>query len=91
VWRDLDGAIEVATVDLRTRAELEELARLRAEAEDELRAEGLAELIPFLDSNVFRAAIDQRASEPLRVKMDRILKIGLPTAIFLAPPEVEGP
>jgi hypothetical protein len=90
-WRDAPGAVEVATVDLRTPAQLEELARLRTEVEPALRAEGLAELVPFLDTNLFRAAIDQRASEPLRVKMDRMLKIGLPTSIFVAPPELESP
>jgi len=84
-WREVPGAVEVASVDLRTRAELVELERLRADVEAGLEQEDLAELIPFLDTNLFRAAIDQRASEPLRVKMDRMLKIGMPTSIFIAP------
>jgi hypothetical protein len=90
-WREAPGVVEVATVDLRTPAQLAELAELKAEVVPALREEGLEELIPYLDTNLFRAAIDQRASEPLRVKMDRMLKIGLPTAIFLAPPETESP
>lgn len=86
-WREVPGAVEVAAVDLRTRAELVELEGLRADVEAGLEQEGLADLIPFLDTNLFRAAIDQRASEPLRVKMDRMLKIGMPTSIFITPAE----
>lgn len=88
-WRTVPGAVELGPFDLRTPAEREELARLRAEVEVALEEEGLAELIPFLDTNVFRAAIDQRASEPLRVKMDRMLKIGLPTSVFITAPTAE--
>ena len=86
-WRALPGAVEVAKVDLRTPAQLRELAALRPVVVAGLRHEGLEELIPYLDTNLFRAAIDQRASEPLRVKMDRMLKIGMPTSIFVTPPE----
>jgi hypothetical protein len=86
-WREVPGALEVAAVDLRTPAELAELERLRGQVVAGLEEEGLAELIPFLETNLFRAAIDQRASEPLRVKMDRMLKIGMPTSIFITPPE----
>lgn len=90
-WRQVPGAVEVAAVDLRTPEELAELERLRAEVVVELEDEGLAELIPFLETNLFRAAIDQRATEPLRVKMDRMLKIGMPTSIFIAPADAERP
>ena len=69
----------------------EMLAELRAEVEVQLEEEGLEELIPYLDTNLFRAAIDQRASEPLRVKMDRMLKIGLPTSVFITPPTATRP
>lgn len=90
-WRQIPGAVEVAAVDLRTREQRRELDGLRVEVLDGLRAEGLDELIPFLDTNLFRAAIDQRASEGLRVKMDRMLKIGMPTSIFVTPPEAVRP
>ena len=90
-WRQVPGAVEIGPFDLRTPAELAELADLRAEVEVELEAEGLTELIPYLDTNLFRAAIDQRASEPLRVKMDRMLKIGMPTSVFITPPTASRP
>jgi hypothetical protein len=90
-WRAVPGAVEVGPVDLRTPEERAELAALRTEVEAELEAEGLAELIPYLDTNLFRAAIDQRASEPLRVKMDRMLKIGLPTSVFITTPTATRP
>jgi hypothetical protein len=81
----------VGPFDLRTPEELAELADLRAEVEEQLADEGLTELIPYLDTNLFRAAIDQRASEPLRVKMDRMLKIGLPTSVFITEPTATRP
>jgi hypothetical protein len=90
-WRAVPGAVEVGPVDLRTPEERAELAALRTEVEAELEAEGLEELIPYLDTNLFRAAIDQRASEPLRVKMDRMLKIGLPTSVFITTPTATRP
>jgi hypothetical protein len=90
-WRRVPGAVEIGPVDLRSPEELQELADLRAEVEVELEQEGLAELTPYLDTNLFRAAIDQRASEPLRVKMDRMLKIGLPTSVFITPPTATRP
>jgi hypothetical protein len=90
-WRSLSGAVEVATVDLRTDEELEELAALRASVIERLEQEGLGELVQYLDTNLFRAAIDQRASERLRVDMDRMLKIGMPTSVFLAPATTTGP
>jgi hypothetical protein len=90
-WRAIPGAVEIGPFDLRTDGERAELAKLRTEVEGELEAEGLGELIPYLDTNLFRAAIDQRASEPLRVKMDRMLKIGLPTSVFITSPEATRP
>jgi hypothetical protein len=90
-WRALDGVVEVASVDLRTPADKAEQAALRTQVEAELRAEGLAELIPLLDQNLFLAAIDQRASRGLQVRMDRMLRIGGPTSVFVAPPELSPP
>ncbi len=90
-WRALDGVVEVASVDLRTPEDKAEQAALRAAVETELRAEGLAELIPLLDQNLFLAAIDQRASRGLQVRMDRMLRIGGPTSVFVAPPELSPP
>lgn len=90
-WRRVPGAVEVGPFDLRTSAERAELADLRAEVEVGLAEEGLSELIPYLETNLFRAAIDQRASEPLRVKMDRMLKIGLPTSVFITSPTATRP
>lgn len=84
-WVDKPGVVEVAMVDLRSPDELAELEQLRADVTDQLEAEGLDDLIPLLDTNLFLAAIDGRASEPLRVKMNRMLKIGTPTSVFIAP------
>lgn len=91
MWRSVEGAVEVATVDLRTDADRREQAALREEVEAGLRAEGLPDLIPTLDDNLFLAAIDDRASRGLRVKMDRLLRLGGPTSVFVAPADAALP
>ncbi len=85
-WRAMPGTVEVGPIDLRTPEELADLTRLRSQVVAGLDDEGLSELIPLLDTNLFGAAIDPRASAPLRDKMDRMLRIGMPTSIFITPP-----
>ena len=86
-WRATPGVVEAANVDLRSPAEVEEQKRLLAEVAAGLRAEGLESLVPLLDTNLFRVAIDQRVPEELRFSLNRILDIGLPTSVFIAPPD----
>ena len=86
-WRSTPGVVDAATVDLRTPAEKAEQARLRAEIAKGLEAAGLDELVPALSSNLFQVAIDQRVPEALRFKANRMLDIGLPTSVLIAPPD----
>jgi hypothetical protein len=86
-WRQRSEALEVAYVEPRGAHERAEFARLRADVIDELRADGLDDLVPLVDGNLFGASIDERVSDRARSWMTRMLELGEPTAVFIAPPD----
>jgi hypothetical protein len=89
-WRKVPGAVEVAFDEPRSPAQQAEFARLRSEVIPMLHAAGLDDIIPHVDDNLFGAAIDDRltspANQPIQSRLQEMLDLGLPTAIFLAPP-----
>jgi hypothetical protein len=85
-WRSVPGAVEVAYVEPRSAAELDEFERLRAEVVGELRDAGLDDLVPLVDSNLFGVSIDERVPSGAEERMARMLELGEPTAMFIAPP-----
>jgi hypothetical protein len=85
-WRDVPGAVEVAFVEPRDDSEMAAYDRLHREVVDELRAAGLDDLVPMVDSNLFGASIDPRISDRAEEGMARMLLLGQETAIFVAPP-----
>jgi hypothetical protein len=87
-WRAKPDVVEVVHVDPRTEAEEEEYAALEAEAIADLEAAGLDDLVPLLDGNLFGASLDPRVSDDLRDDMGRLLDLGLPISVFIAPPDV---
>ena len=85
-WRAVPEAVEVAYVEPRSPDQLAEFTRLRREVVAELRADGLDDLVPIIDSNLFGASIDERVSRAAQRRMARMLELGEPTAMFIAPP-----
>jgi hypothetical protein len=85
-WRAVPGAAEVAYVEPRSPAELDEYSRLRSEVVADLRADGLDEVVPIVDSNLFGVSIDERVSKEAQRRMARMLELGQETAIFIVPP-----
>jgi len=85
-WRDRPGARQVAHVDPRSRRDRAEYARLRGEIVDELAAAGLDDLARGVDENLFNTSLDPRVPEGARLRMMRMLSLGLPAAVFVAPP-----
>jgi hypothetical protein len=89
-WRAKPGAVEVAYVDPRTPEQQTEFARLRDESIQMLHAAGLDDIIPHVDDNLFGAAIDDRLTtpenQPIQERLQTMLDLGMPTAMFLAPP-----
>ncbi|MGH9118525.1 MAG: hypothetical protein ACRD0A_11835 [Acidimicrobiales bacterium] len=88
-WREVPGAVEVALVDRRTPAEREEFDRLRTEVIAELGAAGLAERVVDVDENLFGVGVDPRVPATTRLKINRLAELGVPTAVFVAPPDAD--
>ena len=86
IWRARPGAREVAYVDPRSPAERAEFERLRREAIDGLQAAGLLTLVPAVDNSLFTTILDSRVPDRPRLLMTRMRDLGLPTAVFVAPP-----
>jgi hypothetical protein len=87
-WRARPGAQQVAYLEPRTAAERVEYERLRRTAIRELRAAGLELLVPAVDNSLFTTIIDPRVPERARDAMTRMRDLGLPTAVFVGPPDV---
>ena len=85
-WRAVPDALEVAYVEPRNAEQRAEFADLRSAVIDDLRADGLDDLVPTVDGNLFGASIDERVSGPTQRLMARMLELGEPTAVFIAPP-----
>ena len=94
-WRKIPGAVEVAFVDPRSPEQQAEFARLRREVIPMLQAAGLDDIVPHVDDNLFGAAIDDRLTspenQPIQSRLQAMLDLGLPTAIFLAPSGTDTP
>jgi MFS family permease len=85
-WRAGPGVVEVATFDPRSSEERAEYDRLRRELIERLRAADLADLVPGVDENLFGTSTDPRIPSPAHRLMVRMLELGLPTSVFVAPP-----
>jgi hypothetical protein len=88
-WRAVPGAVEVAYVEPRNAVERAEFSRLRSDVIDDLRREGLDDLVPMVDDNLFGLSIDERISDRAERWTARMLRLGEPTAVFVTPPGVE--
>lgn len=86
VWRAKPGVVEVATFEPRSADEMAEFDELYAEAVEALRADGLDDLVPLLDTNMFLARLDPRLSGEVERTLTRLLMLGQETAVFIAPP-----
>jgi hypothetical protein len=86
VWRARPGAHQIAFVDLASTTERAEFSRIRAEVIADLEAAGLQDSVPLVDNHTIVAAFDAHIPLPIRQKISRMIAIGLPTAIFVAPP-----
>jgi hypothetical protein len=86
LWRQVPGALEVAYVEPRDPPARAEFAELRSAVIDDLRSDGLEDLVPLVDENLFAASIDERISVLASRSTARMLELGEPTAVLIAPP-----
>lgn len=85
-WRTVADAAEVAHVEPRDAAARAEFAGLRSAVIDDLRGDGLDDVVPVVDGNLFGASIDPRVSPRAERLMARMLELGEPGAVFIVPP-----
>lgn len=85
VARAIPGGVEVASADSRTVGERAEFLVLRAEVVAQLEESQLTDLVPLVDSNLFKVAIDDRLPLPARPKVARMLELGQEAAVFILP------
>jgi len=89
-WRAKPGVQQVAYYDPRSPAERAEFDRIHAQVIADLRAHGLEVLVPGVDGDLFATTLDPRLPRTARLGLSRLADLGLPAAVFLAPPSVKG-
>lgn len=87
VWRARGDATEVADVDPRNDAQRAEYTRVEADAVADLRAAGLTELAEGVDDNVFSTSNNVAMPRPIQARLQRLIELGLPAAVFVGPAE----
>ena len=86
-WRAVPGAVEAVHYEPRDDAEQRRFDDLRAEVADGLEDRGLGDLADRLDENLFRVGIDPRTPPEISTEISALMDLGLPTAVFVAPPD----
>ncbi|HUP84184.1 MAG TPA: hypothetical protein VM143_00830 [Acidimicrobiales bacterium] len=85
-YRQRPDTVEVVDVEPRTPAEIRRFEALRGRAIRQLQAEGLDDIVPLVDRNLFGASIQRRVPSRTRRLLAEMLDLGLPTAVFIARP-----
>jgi hypothetical protein len=88
-WRQVPGAVEVASYEPRSDAEIARAAELRTRVLARLRVEGFDDIAAQVDTNLFGASLDPRISPEDLADLTELLDLGQPTAVFIAPPEAD--
>jgi hypothetical protein len=87
-WRNDDRVVEVAAYDPRSDEERAESDELRSALIEDLKADGLDDLIPLVDTDLFAMYLDPRLSAASQERVEAMLVFGRETAVFIGPPGV---
>ena len=87
-WRRDDRVVEVATIEPRSIAELAEFSELRTRLIVDLTDNGLDDLVPVVDANLFGVRIDPRLSDDALAISRAMLLLDQNAAVFIGPPGV---
>jgi hypothetical protein len=88
-WRGVADAVEVAAYDPRTNEQRQEYADVRARFLERLGEEGLGDLVPLVDTNLFGMSVNPRLSAADHADLTRLIELGQPMVVFIAPPPAE--
>jgi hypothetical protein len=88
-WRQHPEAREVAFDEPRTPEQKARFDQLHSEVEAMLTAENRQDLIPLLDTNLFLVSIDQQISAAARSRLEEMLTLGEPMAVFITPVDAQ--
>ena len=88
-WRQVPGAVEVATYEPRTAQEVARADEVRARLLARLRVEGFDDVAEQVDTNLFGASLDPRISSEDLDDITELLDLGQPMAVFVAPPDAD--
>jgi hypothetical protein len=83
----LPGAVQVAFHDPRTPADIARDEQLAQQVRTSLIAAGVEALVPMIDDNLFGLQLDPRVPAEVQEMVDELLRLGVPTAVFVLPPE----
>lgn len=89
-WRARPGYVQVAYADLRRASQRVEYGRLRARVIPELRAIGRSDVVPLVDNNLFIATFDPKLPKRIKTRLEAMLGIGQPAAVFMGPPTLDS-
>jgi hypothetical protein len=84
-WRQIPDAREVASYDPRSPEQKARFDQLHAEVTDLLTAQGHADIVPLVDDNLFAASITPGVGRDIRSRLEEMLSLGVPIAVFIAP------
>ena len=59
---------------------------MRARLIDRLAAEGSADLVPLVDTNLFGMSVDPRLTAADHADLTQLIELGQPMVVFIAPP-----
>lgn len=88
-WRRVDGAVEVASDDPRTDDDRARYDELHDALVADLRSDGLDDLLPLVERNMFGLSIDPRISYRAQQYATEMMQIGTEVAVFIAPADAE--
>jgi hypothetical protein len=89
VWRGVPSAVEVAGYDPRTPEQRRDYRRTRRRFIARLKAEGLGDLVPLVDTNLFGMSVDTRLSAADQDDLTHLIELGQPMVVFIAPPPAD--
>ncbi len=87
-WETTPGAIQVAYYEPRTEEEVEEYERLALEVKAIFRDHDRPDLVTLVDSSLFLTSL-VRPPVAAEARIERMMALGLPAAVFVAPADVQ--